>query len=88
MSIDGEWESCVTLEQGFICESNTIDAQDVCFDTEQVVSHQLIKSNSTMYHKLLPTPIGMNLTLAKQLIKHQDLIKILKGIQENGDKTL
>ncbi|XP_071895524.1 uncharacterized protein [Anas platyrhynchos] len=160
---NGKWqsvnlESCVTREQqGFICESNTIDAQDVCFDTEQgichfeihpntsqktvlvyvgkgcvclrtacdfveidkenitlhsknhsnfcicnfvrivgcdfqylapVVSHQLIKSNNTMYHKLLPTPIGMNLTLVKQLVKHQDLIRILKGIQENGEKTL
>ena len=53
-----------------------------------VVSHQLIKSNNTMYHKLLPTPIGMNLTLVKQLVKHQDLIRILKGIQENGEKTL
>ncbi|XP_066845245.1 LOW QUALITY PROTEIN: uncharacterized protein [Anser cygnoides] len=160
---NGKWqsvnlESCVTREQqGFICESNTIDAQDVCLDTEQgvchfeihpntsqktvlvyigqgcvclrtacafvevdeenitlpsknhsnfcicnfvriigcdflysapVVSHQLIKSNHTMYHKLLPTPIGMNLTLVKQLLKHQDLIKILKGIQEDGEKTL
>lgn len=30
----------------------------------------------------------MNLTLVKQLLKHQDLIKILKGIQEDGEKTL
>uniref|UniRef100_A0A8B9BUJ2 Uncharacterized protein n=1 Tax=Anser brachyrhynchus TaxID=132585 RepID=A0A8B9BUJ2_9AVES len=161
--VNGKWqtvnlESCATWEQqGFICESSTIDARDVCLDTEQgvchfeihpntsqktvlvyigqgcvclrtacafvevdkenitlpsknhsnfcicnfvrifgcdflymapVVSHQLIKSNNTMYHKLLPTPIGMSLTLVKQLVKHQDLIKILKGIQENGEKTL
>lgn len=151
-------ESCIAREQqGFICESNTIDAQDICLDTEQgichfevhpessqktvlvyigqgcvclrtvcasiqidsdnitlnvknysnfcicnfvkiigcdflyfapVVSHQLIKSNYTMYHKLSPIPIGMNLTLIRQLVKHQDLIEILKEIQENGKKTL
>ncbi|XP_042656327.1 uncharacterized protein LOC122154120 [Tyto alba] len=33
-------ESCITREQqGFICESNTIDAQDVCLDTEQSICH-------------------------------------------------
>lgn len=32
-------ESCVTRELGFICESNTIDAQDVCLDTEQGICH-------------------------------------------------
>ncbi|XP_068888050.1 uncharacterized protein [Aphelocoma coerulescens] len=151
-------ESCITREQqGFICESNTLDARDICLDTEQgichfeihpdtspktvlvyvgqgcvclrttctsmmiddnvinvtarnhsnfcicnfakivgcdfsylapVVSHQLIRSNYTVYHKLLPTPIGMNLTLVKQLVKHQDLMEILKEIQRNGEKTL
>nr|XP_054508822.1 uncharacterized protein LOC129133220 [Agelaius phoeniceus]XP_054508823.1 uncharacterized protein LOC129133220 [Agelaius phoeniceus]XP_054508824.1 uncharacterized protein LOC129133220 [Agelaius phoeniceus]XP_054508825.1 uncharacterized protein LOC129133220 [Agelaius phoeniceus]XP_054508826.1 uncharacterized protein LOC129133220 [Agelaius phoeniceus]XP_054508828.1 uncharacterized protein LOC129133220 [Agelaius phoeniceus]XP_054508829.1 uncharacterized protein LOC129133220 [Agelaius phoeniceu len=151
-------ESCITREQlGFICESSTINAQDVCLDTEQsichfeihpvtdqktlllytgkgwmclrtacaavkidnkdvilssrnhsnfcignfvkiikcdfsylapVTSHQLIKTNHTMYHRLSPTPIGMDLTLVKQLIKHQDLLEILKKIQENGEKTL
>ncbi|XP_042660992.1 uncharacterized protein LOC122154684 [Tyto alba] len=151
-------ESCITREQqGFICESNTIDAQDVCLDTEQsichfeihpdnskktvivytgqgciclrtacvfveidhdnvtlpignhsnfcicnfakiigcdfvywapVVSHQLIKSKITGYLELSPTPIGMNLTLVRQLIKHQDLLGILREIQRNGEKTL
>ncbi|XP_030921224.1 uncharacterized protein LOC115949082 [Geospiza fortis] len=33
-------ESCITKEQvGFICESNTINAQDVCLDTEQSICH-------------------------------------------------
>lgn len=53
-----------------------------------VVSHYLIKANYTMYHHLSPTPIGMNLTLVKQLIKHQDLSEILKGIKESREKVL
>ncbi|XP_039946963.2 uncharacterized protein LOC120765837 [Hirundo rustica] len=151
-------ESCVTREQqGFICETNMIDAQDICLDTEQnichfeihpdtsqktmlvyiglgcvclrtacvsveiddnnvtlttrnysnfcicnfvrivgcdfsylapVTSHQLIRSNYTMYHQLSPAPIGMNLTLVRQLMNHQDLTEILKEIQEKGQKTL
>lgn len=40
-----------------------------------VTSHQLTKSNYTIYHKLSPTPIKMNLTLVKQLMKYQDLTK-------------
>lgn len=40
-----------------------------------------------MYHRLSPTPLGMDLTLVKQLIKHQDLLEILKEIQERK-KTL
>jgi len=49
---NGRWqsvnlESCVTWEQqGFICESNTIDAQDVCLDTEQGVCHFEIHPNT------------------------------------------
>ncbi|XP_058678406.1 uncharacterized protein LOC131570082 isoform X2 [Ammospiza caudacuta] len=38
--------------------------------------------------KLMPTPIGMNLTLVRQLLLHQDLIDILKKIKESGQKTL
>lgn len=41
-----------------------------------------------MYHKLSPALIGMNLTLVRQLMDHQDLAKILKEVQENGQKTL
>ena len=144
-------------QQGFICESNMLDAKDICLDAEQgichfeihpdtspktvlayigqgcvclrtvcpsmmiddsiinvaarnhsnfcicnftkivgcdfsylapVVSHQLIRSNYTIYHKLLPTPIGMDLTLVKQLVKHKDLMEILREIQRNGENTL
>ncbi|RMB94619.1 hypothetical protein DUI87_29434 [Hirundo rustica rustica] len=51
-------------------------------------SHQLIRTNYTMHHKLSPAPIGMNLTLVRQIMKHQDLAEILKKIQEKGQKTL
>ena len=53
-----------------------------------VTSHQLIRSNYTIYRRLSPTPIGMNLTLVRQLMKHQDLTEILKEIQENGQNIL
>ena len=33
-----------------------------------VTSHQLLQSNYMLIHELLPTPIGMNLTLVKQLL--------------------
>lgn len=41
----GKWrtvnmESCIAREQlGFICESNTMDEQDTCLDTEQSICH-------------------------------------------------
>lgn len=53
-----------------------------------VVSHQLIKSNYTMYQKLSPTYIGMNLMLIRQLVKHQDMVQILREVQESRKKTL
>ncbi|XP_075595325.1 uncharacterized protein LOC142599343 [Balearica regulorum gibbericeps] len=149
-------ESCIVREQqGFVCEGNAIEAQDICLDTEQnichfevhpnenpetilvyigkgcvclrtvcdflyvdevvveirnnsnfcicnftkidgcdfsystpVTSHQLLQSNYMLIHELLPIPIGMNLTLVKQLLRHKDLIEILEKIKENGQKTL
>ncbi|XP_064591958.1 uncharacterized protein LOC135459657 [Zonotrichia leucophrys gambelii] len=149
-------ESCIVREQqGFICESNAIAAQDICLDTEEnichfeirpyedtqtvliyigngcacfrttcdsvfvedvvvdtknhsnfcacnfteivgcdffykapVTSHYLLQSNYTLIQKLMPTPIGMNPTLVRQLLLHQDLVDILEKIKENEQKTL
>lgn len=53
-----------------------------------VTSHQLIKANYTLYHELIPTPIGMDLTQTKELLQHQNLIQILHEIKNNGQKTL
>ncbi|KAK4811143.1 hypothetical protein QYF61_019774 [Mycteria americana] len=148
--------ACVVREQqGFICESNTLKAQDICLDTEQnvchfeirpdeapetvlvyigkgcvcmrtlcdfifvdnvtvdtsnrsnicvcnftkivgcdfnysapVTSYQLLQSNYTLSRDLLPTPIGMNLTLVKKLLQHDDLCQLLERIRNNGHKTL
>ncbi|XP_076194341.1 uncharacterized protein LOC143160464 [Aptenodytes patagonicus] len=148
--------ACVVREQqGFICESNTIKAQDICLDTEQsvchfeihpdetpntiliyigkgcvcmrtpcdcifvdsvtvdtsnhsnicvcnftniigcdfnysvpVTSYQLLQSNYTLSEDLLPTPIGMDLTLVKKLLQHNDLCQLLERARDNGRKTL
>lgn len=53
-----------------------------------IVSHQLIKANYTMYHHLSPTPININLTLVKQLIKNKYLHEILKEIKNNRKQVL
>ena len=142
-------------QKGFICESNTLESQDICLDTEQNICHfeihpnetlktvlvyigkgcvcmrthcdsivvddtvvdtsnlsnvfvcnftkilgcdfkysvpvtscQLIASNYILLHELLPTPIGMNLTLVKKLLVHEDLKQLMTQVQENGQKTL
>lgn len=36
--VDKKWQT-VDLEQGFICESNIIRAQDICLNTEQNICH-------------------------------------------------
>lgn len=36
-------------------------------------SHQLLQSNSTSYQDLLPNSIGMNLSLLRKLLQHDDL---------------
>ncbi|XP_077645678.1 uncharacterized protein LOC144247889 [Lonchura striata] len=69
------------------CNFTKISGCDFSFETP-VTSYQLLESNYTLIHKLLPTPIGMNLTLVRQLLLHQDLIEILGKIKENGQKTL
>ncbi|XP_068524887.1 uncharacterized protein [Anas acuta] len=157
----GKWQTidvnaCIVREQkGFICESNTLESQDICLDTEQnichfeihpnetletvliyigkgcvcmrthcdsivvddtvvdtsnhsnvcvcnftkilgcdfkysapVTSYQLIASNYILLHELLPTPIGMNLTLVKKLLVHEDLKQLMTQVRENGQKTL
>lgn len=47
-----------------------------------------MQSNYTLIQDLQPMPIVMNLTLAKELLQHADLRRLLKQAQENGQKTL
>ncbi|XP_075625630.1 LOW QUALITY PROTEIN: uncharacterized protein LOC142604244 [Balearica regulorum gibbericeps] len=149
-------DACTVHEQqGFICESNIVQAQDICLDTEQnichfeirpneilqtlvvyigtgcvcirtmcdvifadnmtievsnqsnicvcnftniqgcdfnysapVTTHQVLQSHYTLFQEITHTPIGMNLTLVRELLHHQDLQEILQKARENGQKTL
>ncbi|KAK4820842.1 hypothetical protein QYF61_007816, partial [Mycteria americana] len=53
-----------------------------------VTTHQLLQANYTLYQDLLPTRIGMNLTLVRKLLQHDDLNQLLERIRNNGHKTL
>lgn len=53
-----------------------------------VTCHQLLESNCTPYQDLLPNPIGMNLTLVRELLQHDGLYWLLKQVQENGQRAL
>ncbi|XP_074667533.1 uncharacterized protein LOC141917846 [Strix aluco] len=50
---EGKWQTidvnaCTVREQrGFICEGNTLEAQDICLDTEQNICHFEIHPNET-----------------------------------------
>ncbi|XP_053789324.1 uncharacterized protein LOC128782859 [Vidua chalybeata] len=89
IEIDKNKVSLFTRNHSNFCICNFIKVTGCNFNySAPVVSHQLIKSNYTTYNKLPPTPIGMNLTLVKQLMKHQDLIKIIEEIHKKGQKTL
>ncbi|KAK4821385.1 hypothetical protein QYF61_018923, partial [Mycteria americana] len=51
-----------------------------------VTSCQLLQSNYTLSRDLLPTPIGMNLTLVKKLLEHNELCQLLpKRWTQNSD---
>lgn len=63
--------------------------KDVIFPYQApVISHQHIKAKLTTVQDISPVPIGMNLTLVKQLLKHKNLKEILKEIKNIGRKTL
>lgn len=53
-----------------------------------VMSHQHTKANLTTVQEMSPVPIGMNLTLVAQLLKHNELKEILKEIKDEGKRTL
>lgn len=53
-----------------------------------VLLYQYAKTNFTTVQEILSTPIGVNLTLVKQLLRHEDLGNILKEVKETEKKTL
>ncbi|XP_063277375.1 uncharacterized protein LOC134563397 [Prinia subflava] len=70
-----------------VCNFTKIEGCDFSY-IAPVTSHYLLQTNYTLIHKLFPTPIGMNLTLVKQLLLHRDLNNILNKIREDGQRTL
>lgn len=70
-----------------ICNFTRVEGCDFSYEAP-VISHQYIKASLTTVQEILPMPIGMNLTLVAQLLKHQDLKKILKKVKDVGKKTL
>ncbi|KAK4830066.1 hypothetical protein QYF61_008404 [Mycteria americana] len=53
-----------------------------------VTTHQLLQADYTLHQDLLPAHIGMNLTLVRKLLQHDDLNQLLERIRNNGHKTL
>lgn len=43
-----------------------------------VTTHQFLQPNCTWYQDLLSTPTGLNLTLVRILLQHDDLNQLLK----------
>ena len=70
-----------------VCNFTNIVRCDFSYLTP-VTSHQLLQTNYALIHDLLPVPIGMNITLVKKLLRHNDLKQLLKEAQGNGQKTL
>ncbi|XP_074991081.1 uncharacterized protein LOC142074382 [Calonectris borealis] len=53
-----------------------------------VTTHQLLQSSHASYQDLLPTPIGMDLTLVRKLLQDDDLSQLLNRIRNSGQRTL
>ena len=53
-----------------------------------ITAHQLLQPNYASYQDLSPTPIGMNLTLVRKLLQHDDLHQLLKRVQDSGQRAL
>lgn len=79
------WDAVNFLHDSNVCICNFTKILECDFSySASVASYQLITSNYTLLHDLLPTPIGMNLTLVKKLLLHEDLKWLMKQVQENG----
>lgn len=82
-------ELIINETQSNLCICNFIRIEGCDFSYRgPVISHQHIKANLTTVQEISPVPIGMNLTLVKQLLKHEELRRILKESREMGRKTL
>ncbi|RMC04210.1 hypothetical protein DUI87_19029 [Hirundo rustica rustica] len=76
-------ESCVTREQqGFICETNMIDAQDICLDTEQNICHFEIHPDTSQKTMLVYIGLGCVKTLndAQKLVGVINWLRLYLGL--------
>lgn len=72
-----------------ICICNFIKITGCDFNySAPATTHKLLQSNYTLCQHILPTPIGMNLTLVRKLLQHDKLCQLLKWVQNNGQRTL
>lgn len=69
-----------------ICNFTKITGCDFT-PTVPVISYRL-QSDYTWIQGLLPVHIGMNITMVKKLLQHDDLKQFLKQSKENGQRTL
>ena len=53
-----------------------------------ITSYQLLQSNYTLIQNLLPTPIGMNLTLVRKLLQQDGLHRLLERIRNSGQMMM
>lgn len=70
-----------------ICNFVKIEGCDFSYQAP-VIPYQHKKANLITVQEISPMPIGMNLALVTQLLKHHELKRILKEIKDEGRKTL
>ena len=70
-----------------VCNSTKIMGSDFNYSA-CVTSYQLLQSDYMLTPDLLPTPIGIHLTLMKKLLQHDDPCQLLGYIWINGQITL
>ncbi|KAK4830480.1 hypothetical protein QYF61_011204 [Mycteria americana] len=78
-----------TSNRSNICVCNFTKIMGCDFNySSPVTTPQLLQANCTLYQALLPAPIGMNLTLVRKLLQHDDLNQLLRHVRNNGQRTL
>lgn len=70
-----------------VCNFTNIIGCDFSYSAP-VTSYQLLQSTYMLIRDLLPTPIGMSLTLVKKLLQHSDRKRLLKEARANGQNPL
>ncbi|KAK4805375.1 hypothetical protein QYF61_003948 [Mycteria americana] len=84
-------KACVVWEQqGFLCKSNTLKAQDICLDTEQNGSHFEIQPDEAPETGLVCIGKGcacMRTFCDFVFVDHLTVAQLLERVRNNGHKT-